>query len=111
MHSARADILEGCGAIIDRYYPSRQKDNMSTPASETPSTTEAPVHPLAALTSREQQVALSLANGLINREIATELNISIKTVDTHRGHILKKLGLRHNVDLVHYMIRNQLVTP
>jgi DNA-binding NarL/FixJ family response regulator len=49
-------------------------------------------HPASALTAREQQVMEMLARGLTNREIAEHLEISIKTVDTHRGHVLKKLG-------------------
>lgn len=53
----------------------------------------------ALLSEREQQVAGALSLGLTNREIAKELGISIKTVDTHRGHVLKKLGLRGNVAL------------
>lgn len=56
---------------------------------------------LAKLTGREQQIMRRLAVGDTNREIADELKISIKTVDTHRGHVLKKLGVRSNVTLVH----------
>lgn len=57
------------------------------------------------LTSRESEIALYLAEGTANREIARGLGISVKTVDTHRGHILKKLQCKNNVELVRYMIR------
>lgn len=57
------------------------------------------------LTARENEVALFLAIGMTNREIATELNISIKTIDTHRGHILAKLRVKNNVALARYAIR------
>ena len=67
-------------------------------------------HPLAALSLREVDVAERLASGSTNREIATALGVSIKTVDTHRGHIMKKLKLRNNVALVYYMLRAGLVT-
>ncbi len=63
------------------------------------------------LTAREREVAFMLARGEINREIAAALDISIKTVDTHRGHILKKLGCRNNVALARLLIRDGLVTP
>lgn len=53
------------------------------------------------LTAREREVAEKLAVGLTNRQIASALEISIKTVDTHRGHVLKKLGLKNNAELVH----------
>ena len=56
------------------------------------------------LTGREAQVADLLSRGNRNKEIALHLDISVKTVDTHRGHVLKKLGLRGNVDLALYAI-------
>lgn len=58
----------------------------------------------ANLTEREKEIGLLLARGDTNREIASALNISIKTVDTHRGHILKKLALRNNVGLARFVI-------
>jgi two-component system, NarL family, invasion response regulator UvrY len=63
-------------------------------------------HPASALTAREQQVMEMLARGLTNREIAEHLEISIKTVDTHRGHVLKKLGLRNNSELTRFAIKH-----
>ena len=71
----------------------------------------APPHPLEKLTPRERQVAVGLATGLTNHEIAAELGIKLKTIDTHRAHILQKLELRNNVMLCRYMIRHALVTP
>jgi DNA-binding CsgD family transcriptional regulator len=56
--------------------------------------------PFKKLTRREREVALMLCIGRKNREIAAALDISIRTVDTHRGHILTKLGLRNNVELL-----------
>jgi two-component system, NarL family, invasion response regulator UvrY len=66
-------------------------------------------HPAGALTAREQQVMEMLARGLTNREIAEHLAISIKTVDTHRGHVLKKLGLRNNSELTRFAIKHSYV--
>ncbi|MBA3538851.1 MAG: response regulator transcription factor [Deltaproteobacteria bacterium] len=62
--------------------------------------------PASALTAREQQVMEMLARGMTNREIAEHLSISIKTVDTHRGHILKKLGLRNNSELTRFAVKH-----
>ncbi len=42
----------------------------------------------------------------MDRQIASELGISIKTIDTHRGHVLKKLQLRNNSDITRFAIRN-----
>jgi DNA-binding CsgD family transcriptional regulator len=67
-------------------------------------TSEPPRDELEALTHREREVAM-LARGEPNREIAKALGISIKTVDTHRGHLLAKLGCRNNVELARLFIR------
>ena len=66
-------------------------------------------HPASALTAREQQVMEMLGRGMTNREIAEHLEISIKTVDTHRGHVLKKLRLRNNSDITRFAIQNGLM--
>jgi two-component system, NarL family, invasion response regulator UvrY len=66
-------------------------------------------HPASALTAREQQVMEMLARGMTNREIAEHLEISIKTVDTHRGHVLKKLGLRNNSELTRFAVKHGYV--
>lgn len=63
--------------------------------------------PLAELLSkREFQVMNYLASGMTNREIAKLLDISVKTVDTHRGHVLKKLKLRNNSDITRFAIQH-----
>ncbi|HSL61947.1 MAG TPA: response regulator transcription factor [Desulfotignum sp.] len=61
------------------------------------------------LSMRELQVLRKLAAGSTNREIAITYNISVKTVDTYRSRILKKLHLRNNADLSRYAIQNRLV--
>jgi DNA-binding NarL/FixJ family response regulator len=66
-------------------------------------------HPASALTAREQQVMEMLSRGMTNREIAEHLQISIKTVDTHRGHVLKKLGLRNNSELTRFAVKHGYV--
>lgn len=61
------------------------------------------------LTHREREVVQQVAEGRINKEIATRLNISVKTVETHRASAMRKLKLRTTADLVRYAVRNQLV--
>lgn len=67
-------------------------------------------HPASTLTAREQQVMEMLGRGMTNREIAEHLEISIKTVDTHRGHVLKKLGLRNNSELTRFAVKHGYVS-
>ena len=61
------------------------------------------------LSMRELQVLRKLALGATNREIAVSYNISVKTIDTYRSRILKKLNLRNNAELSRYAIQNKLV--
>ncbi len=61
------------------------------------------------LTKREYEVLGLVAMGKGNKEIAECLFISIKTVETHKGHILEKLGLRNSAELVKYAIKNNIV--
>jgi two-component system response regulator NreC len=61
------------------------------------------------LSRREQEVFHLLVQGRPNAAVAEELCISIKTVETHREHILKKLGLHSIVDLVRFAVRHQLI--
>ena len=64
----------------------------------------------SALTAREVQVMEMLARGMTNREIAHDLEIRIKTVETHRGHVLKKLALRNNAELARFAVKHGYVT-
>jgi len=66
-------------------------------------------HPAERLTDREFQVLRLIARGLTNREIAEELGIRLKTVDSHRRRVLKKLGLRNNAELTRFAIRHGLI--
>jgi DNA-binding CsgD family transcriptional regulator len=61
------------------------------------------------LSSREKQVATLLASGKLNKQIADEMRISIRTVETYRGRIMLKLGLNSVPDLVRYALRSGLI--
>lgn len=63
------------------------------------------------LTSREREVLQLLAEGKSNKEVATSLSVSVKTVETHRANIMRKLDLHSVSDLVHYAVRNRIVSP
>ena len=65
--------------------------------------------PFPELTEREREVALLLVDGMKNAEIAKTLEISVKTVDTHRAHTLQKLNVRNNVELCRLAIREGYV--
>jgi DNA-binding NarL/FixJ family response regulator len=63
------------------------------------------------LTERERQVVRLIADCRSNKEIAAALGISVKTVETHRSAIMRKLNVNTAVELVRYAIRNRLVEP
>lgn len=63
------------------------------------------------LTAREHEVAGLLIEGLSNQEIALRLEIGTTTVQTHRSHIMEKLGLQNYGDLIRYAIRHGLIQP
>jgi DNA-binding NarL/FixJ family response regulator len=63
------------------------------------------------LTPREREIIQLLADGYKSRVIAEKLCISPKTVETHRAHIMQKLGVSSIVELVRYAIRNELIMP
>lgn len=67
--------------------------------------------PSSVLTAREDQVIKLIAEGCSSREIARDLHIAVKTVESHRANILNKLGMRDRVELTRYAIRAGLVEP
>ena len=62
------------------------------------------------LTDREREILQLVAEGKANKEVATLLNIGITTVETHRTHILQKLGLHSVPDLILYAVRKGIIS-
>ena len=65
--------------------------------------------PHEVLTGREREVLQLIAEGKSNKEIARELSISVKTVETHRAHLMGKLDLHSAVEVTQYAIRKGMV--
>jgi two-component system, NarL family, response regulator NreC len=65
--------------------------------------------PLDLLSSREREVLQLIAEGKTNKEIATLLNLSVYTVDAHRGRIMEKLNLHSTSELVRFAVRKGLI--
>jgi DNA-binding NarL/FixJ family response regulator len=63
------------------------------------------------LTGREVQVLQMLAGGMSNKEIAPAMGLSIRTVESHRNHIMHKMKFNNFSDLMRFAIRNHLVEP
>ena len=65
----------------------------------------------AVLTSREQEVMRLLAEGHTVREVASELSLSVKTVEAHKLNLMRKLDIHNRASLVEYAMQRGLITP
>jgi two-component system response regulator NreC len=63
-----------------------------------------------ALSSRQVEILKLWGDGLNNQEIADKLFISVRTVETHKNHIMQKLNLKSQVDLMKFAIRNNIIS-
>lgn len=69
-----------------------------------------PAGSLAALTARERDVLVGVARGRTNRETAAELGISVRTVETHRDSLMRKLGIHTVAELTRFALEHHLIT-
>ena len=63
------------------------------------------------LTSREREIVQLLSEGKTSKEVASILGISVKTAETHRANIMRKLEIHSVSELVRYAVRNQIIEP
>jgi DNA-binding NarL/FixJ family response regulator len=61
------------------------------------------------LSDREYEVMCMIASGKTLKEIANELSLSRKTISTHRSHILEKMSMKNNSQLIHYALQNNII--
>jgi DNA-binding NarL/FixJ family response regulator len=66
---------------------------------------------VSVLSERERQVLTLIAEGLSSKEIAKELGVSLKTIESHRANLMDKLDIHKVSGLVRFAIRVGLVTP
>ena len=99
--STRADLLKAVGDILDG-----KKHFSQSVRQEVRSLKPAALH--AALSAQEYKVLLALAAGRRIGDVASELNLSAKTVSTYKRRILNKLGLASTADLVRFVIDRKL---
>jgi len=63
------------------------------------------------MSTREREILQLLAEGYNNKDISEKLNLSVKTVETHRANIMRKMGFKNITELVLYAVRNHMVQP
>jgi DNA-binding NarL/FixJ family response regulator len=103
-HASEADLFDAIRrvAVGSRYVDPELAGDLIVPDSA------ALTEPLS---ERERDVMFMLALGYTNQEVAEQLYISVRTVDTHRAHLMRKLTLRTRAELVLYALANGLVGP
>ena len=67
--------------------------------------------PAQTLSAREREIVQLLAEGNSNKDIARVLDISVKTAETHRSNVMRKMGFDSLAELVRYAIRNNIIDP
>jgi len=87
--------LLGLGGILVTFLRTRRR-----PVSPQPGDAEAPDEPKVHLTPREQEILTMIGQGLTTKQIARDLAISPKTVEFHRGHLLKKFEANTMAEVV-----------
>jgi DNA-binding NarL/FixJ family response regulator len=86
--------------VLDGFLDREKRDDGSEASEEISS---------EVLTSREREVIQLLAEGKTSKEVAVTLNLSVKTAETHRTNLMRKLGLHSVADLTRYAVRNGIV--
>lgn len=86
--------------VLDGFLDREKKDPVEVSHEESSS---------EVLTSREREVIQLLAEGRTSKEVAVTLNLSVKTAETHRTNLMRKLGLHSVADLTRYAVRNGIV--
>jgi two-component system response regulator NreC len=100
--AAESELIDAIHAVmrgIIYIHPSMMRSMMAGPE-------KAPRQPVSAgepLTQREEETLKLIVQGYTNRQIASALNISVRTVETHRSNLMDKLNLHTRVDLVRYV--------
>jgi DNA-binding CsgD family transcriptional regulator len=65
--------------------------------------------PRSRITTREREIIQLLSEGKSSKEVAALLNISVKTAETHRANIMRKLQMHTVSELVRYAVRNRII--
>jgi DNA-binding NarL/FixJ family response regulator len=110
-NTTRKELLEAIYTIIrDEEYFSEQISNLILKSYiKKAKQGNKPGEQKETLSGRETEILKLVAEGASNKEISEKLFISIRTVESHKNHIMQKLELKSVVDLVKYAIRNKII--
>jgi DNA-binding NarL/FixJ family response regulator len=105
------DLMTAVEAIANHrtFFTARAAEMMLTDLSDRVSPTDLPAMPRCRLTTREREIVQLLAEGNSSKGVAEILGISVKTAETHRANIMRKLQVHSASELVRYAIRNSII--
>jgi DNA-binding NarL/FixJ family response regulator len=108
---ADRDLLEAVEAVARKrhFFTTRLSELVLSGYLAGPAAKDKVKNKVTQLTEREREVVRLLADGMSSKEAATQLQISIRTVESHRINISRKLGFNSIAKLVHYAIRQGIV--
>ncbi|MGH9941234.1 MAG: response regulator transcription factor [Pyrinomonadaceae bacterium] len=98
------ELLAVIGSIFNRVE--RTHSEIARLVVKTSADERLPFHD-EALTEAEERIAIAVGQGLTNKEIAAELNISVRTVENHISHILAKKGFSNRVEVARYVLKKE----
>jgi DNA-binding NarL/FixJ family response regulator len=107
--SGRSDLLKAVADVLDgkKHFSESVRREARSPA-RSPARSQRPAALHASLSAQEYKVLLALAAGRRTGDVASELNLSAKTVSTYKRRVLNKLGIESTAALVRYVIDNKL---
>jgi DNA-binding NarL/FixJ family response regulator len=110
---ADRDLVNAVEALANHrtFFTARAAEMLLTDFSDRISATsgQTPASPRSRLTSREREIVQLLAEGKSSKEVAAVLGISVKTAETHRANIMRKLQVHSVSELVRYAIKNGII--
>ncbi|HUN63757.1 MAG TPA: response regulator transcription factor [Candidatus Sulfotelmatobacter sp.] len=110
---ADRDLVNAVEALANHrtFFTARAAEMLLNDFSDRVSATiaPAPANPRSRLTSREREIVQLLAEGKSSKEVAAVLGISVKTAETHRANIMRKLQVHSVSELVRYAIKNGII--
>jgi DNA-binding NarL/FixJ family response regulator len=108
---ADRDLVAAVDSIANgrTFFTSRASEMLLGGQGLAVSNIEPRVSPRSRLTSREREIVQLLAEGKSSKEVAVALGVSVKTAETHRANIMRKLDIHSVSELVRYAIKNQII--